>query len=173
MKLVNNALAATALSVAVMQANAADLSVTVEIPELDVAEYHKPYVAVWIEDDSNKVVSNLAVWYDVDMRNAEGEKWLKDMRQWWRRIGRTLEMPIDGVTGATYGPGSYDLDFTMGKAPMSDLQPGDYRLRVEAAREVGGRELLNVPFTWPQQQDITITEQGSSELGAVKLTIKP
>ena len=173
MKLVNNALAVTALSVAVMQANAADLSVTVEIPELDVAEYHKPYVAVWIEDDSNKVVSNLAVWYDVDMRNAEGEKWLKDMRQWWRRIGRTLEMPIDGVTGATYGPGSYDLDFTMGKAPMSDLQPGDYRLRVEAAREVGGRELLNVPFTWPQQQDITITEQGSSELGAVKLTIKP
>ena len=173
MKLVNNALAATALSVAVMQANAADLSVTVEIPELDVAEYHKPYVAVWIEDDSNKVVSNLAVWYDVDMRNAEGEKWLKDMRQWWRRIGRTLEMPIDGVTGATYGPGSYDLDFTMGKAPMSDLQPGDYRLRVEAAREVGGRELLNVPFTWPQQQDITITEQGRSELGAVKLTIKP
>lgn len=173
MKLVNNALAVTALSVAVMQANAADLSVTVEIPELDVAEYHKPYVAVWIEDDSNKVVSNLAVWYDVDMRNAEGEKWLKDMRQWWRRIGRTLEMPIDGVTGATYGPGSYDLDFTMGKAPMSDLQPGDYRLRVEAAREVGGRELLNVPFTWPQQQDMTITEQGSSELGAVKLTIKP
>ena len=173
MKLVNNALAVTALSVAVMQANAADLSVTVEIPELDVAEYHKPYVAVWIEDDSNKVVSNLAVWYDVDMRNAEGEKWLKDMRQWWRRIGRTLEMPIDGVTGATYGPGSYDLEFTMGKAPMSDLQPGDYRLRVEAAREVGGRELLNVPFTWPQQQDITITEQGSSELGAVKLTIKP
>ena len=173
MKLVNNALAVTALSVAVMQANAADLSVTVEIPELDVAEYHKPYVAVWIEDDSNKVVSNLAVWYDVDMRNAEGEKWLKDMRQWWRRIGRTLEMPIDGVTGATYGPGSYDLEFTMGKAPMSDLQPGDYRLRVEAAREVGGRELLNVPFTWPQQQDITITEQGRSELGAVKLTIKP
>jgi hypothetical protein len=173
MKLVNNALVATALSVAVMQANAADLSVTVEIPELDVAEYHKPYVAVWIEDDSNKVVSNLAVWYDVDMRNAEGEKWLKDMRQWWRRIGRTLEMPIDGVTGATYGPGSYDLEFTMGKAPMSDLQPGDYRLRVEAAREVGGRELLNVPFTWPQQQDMTITEQGSSELGAVKLTIKP
>lgn len=173
MKLVNNALAVTALTVAVMQANAADLSVTVEIPELDVAEYHKPYVAVWIEDDSNKVVSNLAVWYDVDMRNAEGEKWLKDMRQWWRRIGRTLEMPIDGVTGATYGPGSYDLEFTMGKAPMSDLQPGDYRLRVEAAREVGGRELLNVPFTWPQQQDITITEQGSSELGAVKLTIKP
>ncbi len=173
MKLVNNALAVTALTVAVMQANAADLSVTVEIPELDVAEYHKPYVAVWIEDDSNKVVSNLAVWYDVDIRNAEGEKWLKDMRQWWRRIGRTLEMPIDGVTGATYGPGSYDLEFTMGKAPMSDLQPGDYRLRVEAAREVGGRELLNVPFTWPQQQDITITEQGSSELGAVKLTIKP
>ena len=30
-------------------AMAADLAVTVEIPRLSVAEYHKPYVAIWVE----------------------------------------------------------------------------------------------------------------------------
>ena len=152
---------------------AADVSVSVELPKLNVAEYHKPYVAVWIEDSSNAVVSNLAVWYDYEMRNNEGEKWLKDMRQWWRRIGRTLDMPVDGVTGATNGPGKYDLNFTAGKAPLAQLPAGDYRLQVEAAREVGGRELVSIPFTWPQNKGVTLNAQGSAELGAVALSIKP
>lgn len=152
---------------------AADVSVSVELPKLNVAEYHKPYVAVWIEDSSNAVVSNLAVWYDYEMRNNEGEKWLKDMRQWWRRIGRTLDMPVDGVTGATKGPGQYDLNFTAGKAPLAQLPAGEYRLQVEAAREVGGRELVSIPFTWPQKKGVTLNAQGSAELGAVALSIKP
>ncbi len=152
---------------------AADVSVSVELPKLNVAEYHKPYVAVWIEDISNAVVSNLAVWYDYEMRNNEGEKWLKDMRQWWRRIGRTLDMPVDGVTGATKGPGQYDLNFTAGKAQLAQLPAGDYRLQVEAAREVGGRELVSIPFTWPQKKGVTLNAQGSAELGAVALSIKP
>ena len=32
-----------------LPALAADLRVQVEIPQLDVAEYHRPYVALWIE----------------------------------------------------------------------------------------------------------------------------
>ena len=99
MNLIKSGLMTAVAFASFAQVQAADLSVSVEIPELDVAEYHKPYVAIWIEDDRNQVVSNLAVWYDVDMRNAEGEKWLKDMRQWWRRSGRSLEMPVDGVEG--------------------------------------------------------------------------
>ena len=51
------------------------------------------------------VAGTLAVWYDVRTKtnNPEGEgtKWLKDMRQWWRRGGRDLSVPIDGVTSAT------------------------------------------------------------------------
>ena len=55
---------------------ATELSVSVEIPALDVAEYHRPYLAVWVEDSSNKTVSNLAVWYETKLRNNEGEDWL-------------------------------------------------------------------------------------------------
>src|SRR5690606_16025843 len=80
---------------------AAELNVTVEVPRLEVAEYHRPYVAVWLEQGRREVVANLAVWYDVEMPNGEGKEWLKDMRQWWRRTGRSLEMPVDAFTGAT------------------------------------------------------------------------
>jgi len=152
---------------------ASDLSVSVELPRLQVAEYHKPYVAVWIENDSNKVVSNLAVWYDVDMRNNEGEKWLKDMRQWWRRTGRNLDLPVDGMSGATRGPGTHQMRFSLEQAQLQNLPAGNYRLRVEAAREVGGRELINLPFTWPQTKTTTFKQAGNSELGAISFTINP
>src|SRR5690606_31442607 len=92
---------ALASSLTVTPAWAADLTLKLNIPRLNVAEYHKPYVAIWIERPDRSVAANLAVWYDLKLKNKEGEKWLKDMRQWWRRTGRELEMPVDGVSGAT------------------------------------------------------------------------
>ena len=152
---------------------AADLAVSVEIPRLDVAEYHKPYVAVWVEAKDQSVPANLAVWYDVKMRDGEGTKWLKDMRQWWRRSGRSLTMPVDGVSGPTMPVGTHRLSFSQGSKPLGDLPPGEYRLMVEAAREVGGREVLSVPFQWPPAQAQTLAAKGEYELGAVTLELKP
>lgn len=152
---------------------AADLSVKVEIPTLKVAEYHKPYTAVWVEREDNSVAANLAVWYDIKMKNNEGVKWLKDMRQWWRRGGNALTVPIDGVTGATHAPGEQVLEFSNGKAPLGTLPAGNYKLVVEAAREVGGRELVSVPFTWPPKKADTLSAKGSSELGAITVQLKP
>lgn len=166
-------LPAALLLAATLPAQAAELNVAVQLPKLSVAEYHKPYVAVWIEDSNKQVVSNLALWYDAKMKNNEGEKWLKDMRQWWRKTGRTLTMPVDGVTGATQGPGQHQLNFTVGKAPLNNLESGDYTLRVETAREVGGREVVDIPFSWPQAKAATFNATGSTELGAVAVSIKP
>ncbi len=172
MKVLTRSLSAAVLCSA-LSVQAAELDISVEIPELSVAEYHKPYVAIWIENNASKEVTNLAVWYDTEMRNQKGEKWLKDMRQWWRRSGRSLEMPVDGVSGATRGPGKYDLNVTVGENQLAELASGDYRLRVEAAREVGGRELLDIPFSWPATSAQTLTAQGESELGGIALTIRP
>lgn len=152
---------------------ASELQVSVEIPRLNVAEYHRPYVAIWIENHDRSSIINLAVWYDVKMKNNEGEKWLKDMVQWWRRSGRSLTMPVDGVSGATRAPGKHEVTFQQGVAPLGDLPAGEYKLIVEAAREVGGRELVQIPFTWPVQDAQNLQGQGSSELGAVQLNIKP
>ena len=157
------AVPALALAGAVPAA-AAGLTVSVEIPKLEVAEYHKPYLAIWIEKSDQSVAANLAVWYDTKLKENEGEKWLKDLRQWWRRTGRELTMPLDGISGPTRAPGTE----TITAAPA--LEPGDYTLVVEAAREVGGRELVKVPFTWPAAAKADA--KGSSELGAVTLEVK-
>lgn len=154
-------------------AAASDLQVSIEIPRLNVAEYHRPYMAVWIEKESGGVAANLAVWYDVEMRENKGQEWLKDMRQWWRRGGRELTMPVDGVSGATRAPGSHKVTFSQGKAPLGELPAGNYHLVVEAAREVGGRELLKVPFQWPPKAQQSLSAQGESELGALSVTLVP
>lgn len=153
---------------------APEMTVTLEIPQLQVAEYHRPYVAIWIERPEGQAVASLAVWYDTALRNREGEKWLKDLRQWWRRTGRELQMPVDGVTGATRAPGRHVLRFDAARtAALSGLAPGQYSLVVEAAREVGGRELLRVPFQWPPAEAQSGTAQGSHELGALSVQLKP
>ncbi len=152
-------------------AMAADLNVTVEIPRLTVAEYHKPYVAIWVEGPDAGAAATLAVWYDADSREDKGQKWLKDMRQWWRKAGRAMSFPADGITSATRAPGPQKLVFSGAKSELSKLKPGEYTLVVEAAREVGGHEAVRVPFTWGKPGK-TATAKGTAELGAVSVTVK-
>lgn len=83
-----------------VSAFAAGLFVSVDLPRLDVAEYHRPYVVMWIEGANREVAANLAVWYDFKPakdESAKGTKYLKDLRKWWRRTGRELQMPVDAV----------------------------------------------------------------------------
>jgi len=162
------------LAVPVMTAGAAHaggIELTVEIPKLSVAEYHRPYVAIWIEDASGKVAANLSVWYDVDLKDSEGEKWLKDIRQWWRRTGRTLDMPVDGVSGPTKAPGVAKVSFPSDAGALASLAPGSYKLIVEATREVGGKEMVEVPFTWAPGTEATASAKGKEELGAITLKL--
>ena len=151
-------------------ANAADLTLNVEIPQLPVAEYHRPYVAIWIEGADQSIAANLAVWYQV---RGDHTKWLPDLRQWWRRGGRDLKVPVDGLTGATRPVGQHSLKFDASQAPLAGLKPGQYALVVEAVREVGGREALRLPFEWPIKSAKRESAKGSKELGAVALTLNP
>lgn len=155
-----------------LPASAAELTISVEIPRLNVAEYHRPYVAFWLEQQGGSATT-LAVWYDTKLKDREGEKWLKDMRQWWRRSGRSLEMPVDGVSGATRPVGTHSFTLRTGQAPLAELAPGDYTLQVEAAREVGGREVVSIPFSWPLDGAFSDSAAGSQELGTVRLDITP
>ncbi len=151
----------------------ADLTLKVELPQLSVAEYHRPYMAVWVERADQSVAANLAVLYDVKKRDNGGTKWLKDVRQWWRKSGRDLQLPMDGVTGATRAPGEHTLTFAGAKSVIDKLPAGDYQLVVEAAREAGGRELVRLPFQWPPKAAVTVPAKGKEELGNVSLQLKP
>lgn len=166
-------LLAMTLLVAAAPLWAADLSLKVQVPRLEVAEYHRPYVAVWIEGADQSIAANLAVWYQTEAKKEDGTQWLKDLRQWWRRGGRALQMPVDGVTGATRPVGEHTLNFKGGSKPLATLAPGKYNIVIEAVREVGGRELLRLPFDWPGTQKQHATVQGKTELGAVTLDVNP
>lgn len=152
-----------------MPAHAQTMNLSVGLPRLSVAEYHRPYVAIWIEKEG-AAPRTLSVWYDYDKAKGEGTKWLRDVRQWWRASGRTMTFPADGVTGATRAPGDNKIAFVTGKGPLGTLDKGNYTLIVEAAREVGGREVVRVPFAWPPKAGATIKVQGKTELGAVALS---
>ena len=152
---------------------AADLTVKVQVPRIDVAEYHRPYIALWIEKPDQSIASQLSVWYQTDPKKEDGTQWLKDLRQWWRRGGRDLTMPVDGVTGATRPVGEHSVTFKDGSKQLSTLAPGKYSLVVEAVREVGGRELVKIPFEWPAQRQQHGTAQGKAELGTVTLDLNP
>lgn len=151
-------------------AGAQTLDLTVTIPRLTVAEYHRPYVAIWLEKEG-AAPRTLAVWYDVDKAKGEGTKWLRDVRQWWRAAGRSMQFPANGVSGATRAPGPQKLRLTGGSGPMPVLSGGNYTLVVEAAREVGGREVVRIPFAW-NGSSATASAKGASELAAVSLTVK-
>lgn len=136
-------------------------TVTVTIPRVKVAEYHNPYVAGWIEPAAGGAARTLFVWYDVKKAGREpGTKWLADLRSWWRKGGRSLKLPANGVSGATRAPGTYTV------AVPANLPAGQYVLKVEAAREAGGRELVSVPFSVPAKGGAA---SGKTELGAVTI----
>jgi len=137
-------------------------TVTVTIPRLNVAEYHRPYVAVWLEPEGGGPARTIAVWYDIKKGgNEPGTKWLSDLRAWWRKGGRSLKMPADGVSGATRAPGQYTIPLPR------DLRPGNYILNVEAARETGGRELVSLPVAVPNGSG---KASGRTELGPVSFS---
>lgn len=154
-------------------AMAADLALKLEVPQLNVAEYHRPYVAVWLESPDQKVLGNLAVLYDLKKKDHGGAKYLKDLRQWWRKSGRDLAMPLDGVSGATRAPGEHTLSFPGAKATLDKLPAGQYQVVVEATREAGGRELVRMPFQWPPKSAQGVAGHGKEELGALLVQLKP
>lgn len=171
--LLKTTLACTLAGLYAAPAHAAGVKLEVEIPRIEVAEYHRPYVAVWLQTPDRKTVRDIAVWYDYKMPKEEGKKWLKDLRQWWRVSGRSQDELADGVTGATQAVGKHTVDIPATHAALADLPAGEYELVVEASREKGGREVVRLPLAWPIQQAASADAQGETELGRIQATVTP
>ena len=164
--------ALAAMGLAATPAAGAELQVSIELPRLNVAEYHRPYLAAWLENGQQEAVATLTVWYDTRLRNEHGQRWLKDLRQWWRRTGREMTMPADGISGATRAPGRHTLRLDTASPRLAALPAGAYSLVVEVAREGGGRETVRLPLQWPPAGP-SVSVAGSSELGEIALGLKP
>lgn len=113
----------------------AKLDVQFELPKIDSTMYARPYVAVWVEDSSRKSVKTIELWVGKD-------EWLKDLRSWWRKVGRYDRELVDAVTSATRPAGQYRFVWD-GKSDSGEkLEQGEYTIHIEVVREHGGRNYL-------------------------------
>ncbi|WP_394205838.1 DUF2271 domain-containing protein [Shewanella waksmanii] len=146
---------------------AGKLAIDLNLAEITEGQYLRPYTAVWVEDSRGKHVDTIALW-----RWDEGEKWLKDIRRWWRKIGREEAGFIDGVTGATRPSGAYKLDWDMTDSAGSAVKSGKYTLLVEVVREHGNRSLVRHKFNH-DGNPFAVTLAPTDETGEITITYQP
>lgn len=89
-------IAASAMLMSSAAFAAPKMTVDLTLPEITEGQYHRPYVAVWVENAQGQPVKTLSLWVW-----NEGYKWLKDIRRWWRKAGREDMSFVDGIASAT------------------------------------------------------------------------
>ena len=141
--------------------DATAMKVEIMIPELEVNPYHKPYIAVWLETVDRKYVTTIKLM-------ADDKEWYKDLRQWWRKVGRQ-NVNIDGITGATKRPGLVKLKWNGLNEGGQQVPAGEYWLNVESSREEGGRDYARHKVTLGQKSSITIA--GKTEFGDININV--
>jgi hypothetical protein len=130
-----------------------------------LGEYHPPYVASWIENSQGKPVRTLLLW-------REQAKWLKDIRRWWRKVGKKDAELVDGITSATRITGKYPLSFLAENDEKVLLKKGKYTLFIEVVRENGGRAIIRQPFSLNGERS-TFTLTATNETDEIKFSVTP
>ena len=115
--------------------DSASMDIHFELPEIQTSMYARPYVAVWIEDQQRKPVRTVQLWVGKD-------EWLKDLRSWWRKVGRYDRELVDAVTSATRPAGEYRFSWDGLDDAGNRVELGIYTFYAEVVREHGGRNYI-------------------------------
>jgi thiamine biosynthesis lipoprotein ApbE len=105
----------------------AGYQVTLSLPL--TARGKRPYVAVWVEDSSGRLVRGLALWVDKS-------KYYSDLSTLWDHLHGNFGA-LRSVTRATRGPGKYDLVWDGLDNDRKGVARGSYRIIVETNQEHG------------------------------------
>jgi len=130
--------------------------------EHHVAEYRRPYVALWITNSEQQLVRQLVV-------HGDSLRWLKEIPLWWRRYGRNNEQSVDGLARATTSPGSHMVVWDGRDDKGRKVPKGHYNLHIETAREHGEHEVVTLAFVL-SGQSFNARAAGEKELGAIKVS---
>lgn len=136
-----------------------------EIAKQNVAEYRKPYLALWISDSAGKPVKHLRL-------SGDNSRWLRELTLWWRRQGRLQDGLIDAIAGATEKPAVYRLEWDGRDDFGKPLVKGNYELHIEVAREHGAHELIDIPFVL-EEKGFELQARGKAELGKIGFGFSP
>jgi thiamine biosynthesis lipoprotein len=118
-----------------------ELSITFELNAI-TGNSHRPFAAIWVENESKQSIRNLALWYNKT-------KWVPDLRNWYRINGdsfKTAKENYASVTGATRSPGKYTIKWD-GKDDKGNYVPqGNYTIMIESSKEHGTDEIIRQPM---------------------------
>jgi thiamine biosynthesis lipoprotein len=117
-----------------------ELTVSIELSLIEGYRIHRPYVAVWIEDENHAPVRTISVWFGK-------YKYLNELRAWSRdestRSTSEDTHILNSVSSATRPPGKYTFQWD-GKDDAGNLvKVGKYNVMIEAVREHGSYQLLH------------------------------
>jgi len=120
-----------------------ELAVDLEIAPQEGGRYHRPYVAVWIEDAAGRPVRTLSLWVNTSGR---GPRYIRELKSWFlaERDERTAGGPdlVATVSSATRLPGRYTVTWDGRDDDKKLVEQGTYRVHIEAAREHGTYQLM-------------------------------
>ena len=123
-----------------------ELAVDFQIAQPGGGRYHRPYVAIWVEDSSGKAVRTLSLWVN---NSGRGPRYIRELRRWISSESAGASNLISTVSSATRLPGKYSVTWNGRDDAGRPVEQGKYRLLIEAAREHGSYQLI--------QQDLTLT----------------
>jgi FAD:protein FMN transferase len=126
-----------------------ELAVDLEIAPPQGGRWHRPYVAVWVEDANGKPVRTLSAWLNTEGR---GPRYIRELRRWFSLERDVADAGgpdlIATVSSATRNPGQYSVTWNGRDDRGNAVEQGTYRVVIEAAREHGTYQLM--------QQDVTL-----------------
>ncbi len=125
-----------------------ELVVNFELDGPGEGRYHRPYVAIWVEDAEGFPVRTLVLWL---LQSEKGQRWLPDLKRWYHADEmRRLVDPGDlagTVSAATRGPGKYHTVWNGLDDQKKPVKAGKYTLYIESAREHGTYQLIRKDLT--------------------------
>jgi len=132
-----------------------------EIPQHDAVNYRRPYLAIWITSTSHEPLRQLLLL-------GESDRWRQEVRTWWRRAGRNDEPAIDGIVRPTRRPGQYSIVWDGRDSNGRGVATGEYVVCIEAAREHGEREYLEIPVRIGSES-FSVKQRGAKEIGQIEV----
>lgn len=138
-----------------------ELTITFELNAI-AGNNHRPFAAIWVENENKQSVRNLALWYNKT-------KWVPDLRNWYRINGDNFKANKENyasVTGATRSPGKYTIKWD-GKNDKGEFVPqGNYTIMIESSKEHGTDEIIRQPMEFKKAPK-KVTNSGNVEISNV------